>query len=142
VAVELEVPFPHVDVLGVVWHGRYPEYLDVARNALMRTRQLDVDDMRALGYRLMVSESFLHHASPLRYGDRVRVAAWFRGVENRLDIAYQIRNLTTGALSAEGWTALVTTTADGVLCLETPPPVLERLRAPGPGSAAGDPGLE
>ncbi len=132
-AVELEIPFHEVDVLGVAWHGHYPRYLDLARTALLRAHRLDTEDLRALGFRLMVSESFVHHASPLRYGDRARVSVWFGEVENRLHIAYHIRNLTTGALAAEAWTDLVTTTADGKLCLETPAPILERLRAPGTG---------
>ena len=34
--VELEVPFHHVDALGVVWHGHYLEYLEPARTALLR----------------------------------------------------------------------------------------------------------
>lgn len=140
VAVELEIPFHHVDVLGIAWHGHYPKYLDRARTALLRARRLDTEDLRCLGFRLVVSESFLHHASPLRYADRVRVSAWLGSVENRIDITYQLRNLTTGALAAEGWTAFVTISADGALCLETPPPILERLRAPGPGSAGEDPG--
>ncbi len=137
VAVELEIPFHQVDMLGIAWHGHYPEYLDQARTALLRARRLDTEDLRALGFRLVVSESFLHHASPLRYGDRVRVWAWLAGVENRIDVAYQLQNLTTSALAAEGWTNFVTTTAQGALCLETPPPILERLRAPGPGAAPG-----
>jgi acyl-CoA thioester hydrolase len=130
-----------VDVLGVAWHGHYPKYLDLARTALLRARHLDAEDLRALGFRLMVSESFLHHGSPLRYADRARVSAWLGDVENRIDIAYQIRNLTTGALAAEGWSAFVTTTADGSLCLETPPAIVERLRAPGPGCVPGEPGV-
>ncbi len=135
VTVELEVPFHHVDVLGVAWHGRYPEYLDAARNALLRTRRLDVEDLRGLGFCFMVSESFLHHAAPLRYGERFRVSAWFGDVENRLHVAYRLWNLSAGALAAEAWTDLVTIDAEGRLCLETPPAVLERLRAPGPGAA-------
>ncbi len=129
-AVELEIPFHHVDVLGIAWHGHYPKYLDLARNALLRAHRLDVEDLRDLGFRFMISESFLHHASPLRYRDRVRVSAWLGEVENRIDIAYRVLDLTTGALAAEGWTALITTRADGTLCLETPPEILARLRLP------------
>ena len=133
VAVELEIPFPDVDVLGVAWHGHYARYLDLARTSLLRARRLDAADLRALGFRFMISESFLHHSSPLGYADRARVSAWLVEVENRIRIAYQVRNLARGTLAAEGWTTMVTTTAEGELCLETPPPILERLRAAGPG---------
>jgi acyl-CoA thioesterase FadM len=92
--------------------------------------------MRDLGYRFFVSESHIRHVSPLRYGDRVRVAAWFRDVENRLDISYELVNVTRERRCAIASTVLVTTTADGTLCLATPEPLLERLRADGPGQAA------
>jgi len=135
VAIELEVPFHDVDVLEVVWHGHYPKYLDLARTALLRSRKLDVDDLRTLGYRFLLSESYLRHASPLRYGDRVRVFAWPAEVESRIRIGYRIVNLTREVLAAEGFTVLVTSNAAGELCLETPAPIVERFRPPGPSSA-------
>jgi len=128
VAVELQIPFCDVDPLEVAWYGHYPRYVDQARTALLRSRRLDNDDCRALGVFFMVSESFLHHASALRYGDRVRVSAWFVEVENRLKVAFQLRNLGSGAIAAEGWLALVTVRVGGGLCLETPAEVLERVR--------------
>jgi len=135
VSVELEVPFHHVDVLEVVWHGHYPQYLEVARTALLRSRRLDAPDMRALGYRFYVAESHIRHVFPMRYADRVRVVAWFREIENRLDIAYDVLNLTRDCRCAQASSVLVTTTHEGTLCLATPEPILERLRAPGPGQA-------
>jgi acyl-CoA thioester hydrolase len=137
VAVELEIPFHDVDLLGVAWHGHYPKYLELARTALLRARRLDADDLRALGFRLVVVESHLRHLAPLRYGDRARVSAWLVEVESRLRIDYQVVHLAQGRPVALGSTLLVTTLPGGELCLETPAPVLERLRAPGPGSAAG-----
>ncbi len=136
VAIEVEVPFHDVDLLQVVWHGHYLKYLELARTALLRARRLDAQDLVDLGLRFLVAESHLRHVYALRYADRARVSAWFLEIENRLRIAYHIENLTTGRLAAQGITVLVTTLADGVLCLETPAPLLERLRAPGPGSAA------
>jgi acyl-CoA thioester hydrolase len=135
VAVELEIPFHDVDVLEVAWHGHYPKYLELARTALMRARRLDNDDLRALGFRFLVVEAHLRHLAPLRYGERARVSAWLEEVESRLRVAYQVESLATGRLAAHGWTILVTTRAAGELCLETPPEILERLRAPGPGGA-------
>lgn len=137
VSVEVEVPFADVDSLGVAWYGNYPRYVDRGRTALLRSRRLDNHELAALGVAFMASESFTRHASPLRYGDRVRVTAWFLEVEGRLRIGFQLRNLTRGeALAAEGWLVLVGVRADGGLCLELPPEVEARLRAPGPGSAA------
>ena len=135
VSVELEVPFHDIDLLEVVWHGHYPKYLECARTALLRSRMLDAADVRALGYRFYVAESHTRHVAPMRYGDHVRVTAWFRDVENRLDIAYEISNLTRGGRCAQALTTLVTTTDEGTLCFVTPEPILQRLRAAGPGQA-------
>jgi acyl-CoA thioester hydrolase len=136
VSVELEVPFADVDALGVAWFGNYPRYVDLARTALLRARRLDNDELAAHGVVFMVSESFIHHAAPLRYAERARVTAWFLEVENRLRVAFQLRSLYRGeALVAEGWLVLVGVRADGGLCLELPEEYLARLRAPGPGSA-------
>jgi acyl-CoA thioester hydrolase len=140
ISVEIEIPFHDVDVLEVAWHGHYPKYLELARTALVRSRRLDNADMRALGYRFYVAEYSIRHLAPLRYGDKVRVHAWLAEVENRLRMLYQIRNLTLDKLAAHGWTVMVTTDREGVLCLETPPAILERLLAPGPGSFS--PGAE
>ena len=141
VAVELQIPFHDVDVLEVAWHGHYPKYLELARTALMRARGLDNQDLRTLGYRFLVVESHLKHISPLRYGERAKVSAWFLEVESRLEVAYQVLNLTSGRVAAVGSNVLVTTCAGGELCLETPSSILERLCAPGAGSAerAGKP---
>ncbi|HYD39816.1 MAG TPA: thioesterase family protein [Anaeromyxobacter sp.] len=136
VVIELQIPFHDVDVLEVAWHGHYPKYLELARTAFFRSRRIDAPDMRALGFRFYVSEYFLRHLAPLRYGDQVRVHAWPVEVRNRIRIAYRIENVTLGKLAAQGWTVLVSTDADGGLCFETPGPILERLRAPGAGSAA------
>ena len=135
VTVELEIPFHDVDLLEVAWHGHYPKYLEAARTALLRSRRLDAADMRELGYRFYVTDSHTRHVFPMRYGERLRVAAWFRDVENRLDIAYDLVNVTRACRCAQASTVLVTTTHEGTLCLATPDPILERLRAPGPGQA-------
>lgn len=136
VSVDVEIPFHDVDVLEVAWHGHYPKYLELARTAFVRSRGLDNPEMRALGFRFYVSEYFLRHVAPLRYGDRARVSAWPVEIHNRIRVAYRIDNVTLGKLAAQGWTVLVTADATGGLQLETPPAILERLLAPGPGSAA------
>jgi acyl-CoA thioester hydrolase len=136
VAIELEVPFHDVDGLRVVWHGHYCKYLELGRTALFRARQLDAPDMAALGYLYLVAETHLRHVRPLRYADRVRVTSWFVEVDNRILVAYELRNVSSAQLCAEGSTVLVTISDAGELCLATPPAILQRLLAPGPGSAA------
>jgi acyl-CoA thioester hydrolase len=128
ISVELEVPFHDLDALQIVWHGNYLKYLEIARTALMRSRGLDVEQIVAAGYRQVVIETKCRYAFPLRYGDRFRVDAWFRDVDNRLNIGYEIFNLTHRRRSLHGHTILVTTDPEGRMLLETPHVLLDRLR--------------
>lgn len=128
VAVEHEIPFHDTDPLGVVWHGHYYKYLELARTALLRGLDLEVAQIRDLGYRLYVIESRCRYVSPLHYGDKVRTSAWLKDVRNRINIAYLVHNLTTGRRAARGSTILATTDAEGNLLLETPDAILERLQ--------------
>jgi acyl-CoA thioester hydrolase len=130
IAVELEVPLYHVDALGIVWHGRYYEYLEQARIQLLRGLRLDGRDLVELGFGMLLIESHCRHSAPLRYGDRIRVAAWLRDVTHRLHVDYEITNLTRGERAARAHTVLVSTDASGRLLLRTPAPILERLASP------------
>jgi acyl-CoA thioesterase FadM len=59
----------------------------------------------------------------------MRVSAWFRDVERRLAIAYEITNLTEARRSARALTVLATVSPEGRLLMETPREIVERVRA-------------
>ena len=127
--VTLEVPFHDVDPLGVVWHGHYYKYLEVARCRLLGGLDLDGDELIETGYRFYVIESRCRYAYPLRFRDRVEVVAWIREHENRIVVAYEVHNLTAKRRAARAHTILAVTDADGALQMETPDVVRARLGA-------------
>ncbi len=127
--VELDVPFHHVDALGIVWHGHYPKYFEAAGMPLLRKLALDGGDLIGERYRLVVIEMACRHGFPMRYADRVAVSAWIADYARRLVIRYEVRNLTHERRSAHGHTTLATLDADGRLRLETPPEIVARIRA-------------
>lgn len=127
--VELEVPFRHVDILGVVWHGHYFEYMEEARTQLLRACDLDAGDLIGPRYGFYVIESKCRHIQPLHYADRVRVTAWLKDIEHRVNIAYELHNLTRDRRAARGHTILATVDRDGNLLLETPDAIRRRLLA-------------
>jgi acyl-CoA thioester hydrolase len=127
--VELDVPFHHVDSLGIVWHGHYPKYFEAAGMALLRKLALDGGDLIGERYRLVVIETGCRHAFPLRYADRVAVTAWIADYARRLVIRYDVRNETHGRRAAHGHTTIATLDADGRLRLETPPEIVARIRS-------------
>ncbi len=126
-SVELEVPFHDCDPLGVVWHGHYYKYMELARSRMLTALDLDGPELLATGFRFYVIESKCRYAQALRYRDRVRVDAWIRDTVNRIDVAFELHNLTRGERAARGHTILATTDAAGNLLLETPHVILERL---------------
>ncbi len=128
-SVELEVPFHDVDVVGVVWHGHYYKYFELARTALFRGAGLDVEDFLRLGHGLLVIDTHCRYVRGLRYGERFRVTATLADVDHRILVKYEIVELRTGRRAARGSTALVTTDAHGRMLLETPDAIRERLLA-------------
>ena len=134
--VDLLVPFHDVDALGVVWHGNYLRYFEVARTALERRLGVDLTVLRGQGVVCPVVESHCRHLAPLRFGDRACCQAWVAGLDRRLTIAYLLLNRTTKRLSAEGWTVQVAVDAASHLLLpELPDEITDRVR----GAAGLDP---
>lgn len=129
VCVERDVRFEEVDAMGVVWHGRYPSYFEDARVAL--------GARFGIGYEVLIRERtpapikqlFIEHLTPLRFGQRCRIAAELHWSEAaRMNIAYTI-HAPDGDLCASGYSVQLFTGADGELLLEPPEFYREFLRA-------------
>lgn len=128
VSVEMEAQFFDVDPMQIVWHGNYYKYVEIARNELMRNKGIDPWEIAQSGYLFVVIESKCRHTFPLRYRDRFRVTAWIKDLDYRLNIGFEITNLTQNRRAARGHTVLATLDAEGNLLLGTPDAILERLR--------------
>jgi acyl-CoA thioester hydrolase len=128
-SIEIDVPFRHVDLLGVVWHGHYYAYMEEARTALLRACDLDAGDLIGSRYLFYVIESRCRYTHPLHYRDRVRVTAWLRDVQHRVHIAYELTEVRQQQRVARGHTILATTDSERRLLLETPDEIQRRLRA-------------
>ena len=128
--VELQVPFCDLDPLGVVWHGNYYKYFELARTELMRSIGFDIEEMRESGYLWPVAESSCRYISPLLYGMRVLCRASIEETENRLKVAYRITEKGSGRLLARGHTLQVAVKpGTWELCFVSPEPLLERVKA-------------
>lgn len=128
VSVSIRVPFNHCDPLFVVWHGRYFEYFEVARTALLATRKLDALQVRDMGYKMFVTEARCRYVLPLSYNDEIEVTAQFTALRPLIRIAYAITRTGSPRKCARAFTALATTDFEGRL-LETPDDILARLLA-------------
>ncbi|MDO9225006.1 MAG: thioesterase family protein [Pseudomonadota bacterium] len=129
--VHLEVPFHDVDVMGVAWHGHYVKYFEAARGALLRALDYDYPQMRDSGYLWPVVECQLKYVRPARYGQKLRVTARLLEYENRLKIAYEIFDATSGERLTRGYTLQVAVeAASEELQFVSPRALLERVERP------------
>lgn len=121
------MPFFDCDPLGVVWHGHYFKYLELARSAMLGPLGLEGPELVDSGHLMYVSDSRCRHVSALRWRDRVKVTAWLREWEQRLYVAYDVANLTRGKQAARAHTILVITDLHGKLQWDVPAVLRERL---------------
>lgn len=124
---ESKVGFQECDPLGVVWHGRYFEWFEAARNQLFESVGLDVPEVRALGLRMYVVEAHCRYMAPLGYGDSARVTAWFSATAPLVRVAYDVHDVRSERWCARAYTVLATTDAEGALLASTPAAMLQRL---------------
>lgn len=123
-SVAFEVRFPEVDSYGVVWHGHYVQYFEVARNALCAAFGLTPADALAHGYKVPITKVTMDLKRPARLDDRLVVSARLAPPETaKLAMAYEIRREETGEILASGATEQVILDPTGQLLLTFPAPV-------------------
>jgi acyl-CoA thioester hydrolase len=130
VDVPVKVQFFDLDPMGVVWHGNYVRYLEIARCALLDRIGYNYEQMAASGYAWPVVDLRIKYVGPLRFGGEARVIASVAAFENGLKIDYLIHDAASGALLTRAYTFQVPVLlATGELCLESPPELIARMRA-------------
>ncbi len=128
VEVPFEVPFHDVDSMGIVWHGHYLKYFEIARTALMRSAGLDLDTMAATGCAWPVVTCEIKYLRPLRYAQKVKVEATLLEHVDRLKIAYAIHDAASGEKLTKATTVqLAVSSSTGELASGTPPAMVAAL---------------
>jgi acyl-CoA thioester hydrolase len=142
-SVTFEVRFPEVDSYGVVWHGHYVQYVEVARNALCAAFGLTPADALAHGYKVPITKVTMDFKRPAHLDDRLVVSACLEPPETaKLAMTYEIRRAGTGELLASVATEQVILDPTGQLLLTFPAAVktlVARVLAFQRGEAAPDP---
>ncbi len=128
VDVELNIPFHDVDAMGVVWHGNYFRYFEIAREALLAKFNYGYREMKASGYLWPVVDTRVKYRAALTFEQAIRVRAILEEVENRLRIGYQIFDRNSGQRMTTGYTIQVAVEEGSqTLSFVSPPILFERL---------------
>lgn len=95
--IELAPSFHDLDPMNIVWHGNYVKYLEIARCALLAKFDYDYLQMRASGFAWPIVDMRLKYVRSAEFNQKLRIRAEIVEWENRLKIAYLIRDAATGA---------------------------------------------
>jgi acyl-CoA thioester hydrolase len=88
---QIEVRYAETDMMGVVYHGSYLPWLEVARTALLAAEGVPYRELEASGFYLPVTEVTLRYLRPARYADVVTVTALIREKPSlRIRIDYEL----------------------------------------------------
>ena len=128
--IEMSVPFYDLDPLGVVWHGNYYKYFELARAEFMKSIRFDIDEMRQSGYVWPVTKSDCSYISPLRYDMKIMVRAELQEEEHRLGLRYWITEKKRARFQPKTtpYRRLYSIDATGNVVLCTPDTLLSRIR--------------
>lgn len=126
--VTLTVPFHDVDMMGVVWHGNYFRYFEIAREALLNQFNYGYRQMRDSGYVWPVVDTRVKYRDVLTFEQTFRVRATLVEYENRLKINYEILDASSGKRTTTGYTIQVAVEAQSKeLCFVSPAILFERM---------------
>ncbi|WP_413730991.1 acyl-CoA thioesterase [Sodalis sp. RH22] len=126
--IEITVPFHDVDAMGVVWHGHYLRYMEIAREALLNQFDYGYRQMEASGYLWPVVDARVKYRAPLTFEQSIRVQARIEEYENRLRIGYSIFDRPSGNKTTTGYTIQVAVERHSrELCFVSPQALLQRM---------------
>ncbi len=91
-SVKIRIPFFDLDPTGVVWHGRYFQYFELARCELLEGIDYSYKEMVDSGFRWPVADTSVRYTRPLTLNQAVIVTACLREWEMRLVVDYKIED--------------------------------------------------
>ena len=131
--VELQVQFYDIDPMEVVWHGRYIEYFEAARCALLDKIGYNYGEMKESGYMWPIIDLQVRYANPATFRQRIKVRAAIVEWENRLKMEYLVTDAASGQRLTRGFTTQVAVQIDKrEMCFLSPPVLWQKLGLPYP----------
>ena len=126
-SVPIRIPFYDLDPAGVVWHGRYFQYFEIARAALLEDIGYSYEGMQDSGYLWPVADAEVRFVRPLTLNQEATVTACLKEWEMRLVVDYRIAD-ENGIVMTRGRTVQVPVEADTLeLTLGSPQVLIDKV---------------
>jgi acyl-CoA thioester hydrolase len=117
--IQVTVRFGHSDLLGIVWHGNYVQWLEDARQSLGTAIGLGYEDLMRERFAAPIVDMQLQYKKPARYGDKLEITATLHWAEvPKLRHTYEVRR--AGELLTTAETTQVLLHPTGELALNFP----------------------
>lgn len=127
---EVRVRLNETDEFGVVWHGHYVTYFEVARTEMARAFSLTAKDLLALKLFPPVVDYAVQCRLPAKNDDVLVVACTVDPVESAsITIRYRVTRKADGALLATGHTRQAMVNEKGFLMYQLPADLEARIKA-------------
>jgi acyl-CoA thioester hydrolase len=123
----VKVRYAETDQMGVVYHGNYAQYLEIARIDWLQAIGVSYKKMEEEGVMLPVYELNLKFKKSAKFDDELKIETFLRqkpGV--RIEFSYLIYN-QQGELLTEAETTLIFMDMEKNRPIKCPPKILEKL---------------
>lgn len=123
----VKVRYGETDQMGVVYHGNYPQYLEIARIDWLDAIGVSYKKMEEEGVMLPVYELSLRFKKSAKFDDELKITTFLKGKPGvRIEFTYLIYN-QHGELLTEAETTLVFMDMEKNKPIKCPPQLLEKL---------------
>ena len=130
-SITIEPQFYDLDPMGVVWHGNYVRFFEMARCDLLNKIDYNYRQMQESGYIWPIVDMRVKYVRSIRFEQPVIVTATITETANRLKIDYVIIDKASGEVLTKAHTIQVAVdTQNGELCLESPTALTGKVSVP------------
>lgn len=104
---QIKIYYHHTDCGGVVYYGKYLEFLEEARTEFLSERGIDIGELIKAGVYFVVARQDIDYKYPVLYGDTINIETRLtRITAAKLEFYYEIKN-QNGKILTFANTALV-----------------------------------
>jgi acyl-CoA thioester hydrolase len=123
------VRYSETDQMGVAHNKNYFEWFEIARTEYCRQKNIPYKDIEAMGYYLVVAESFCRYKMPLGYDEEFLIRVWAEEIKpKKVVFSYELLTEEEKKLIASGYTVHVVTDSEAQVC-SLPEEILRKFKS-------------